>query len=270
MRVEVHQRAGNDDACGHLGEVARIRGAGDQAVLALREFDPVARAVGIEAGHIQRAFVQQAEVGGAVGGVIGLAGHELVDAAGRAVVAHVERHAMGIVLHVGRVFVIETPHGRALGGHAQLVEGVDFHDPAVALFRLRRVQVVVSAFLAGQVGAPGGGAAGAVVQGADDGRPDRRCRRAADLVFGIARVALVVCGRLDRPLAAGIALDFDHRDADRGQGGLLFDFGGGRRVVAAAGEAQDLRIQAFVVDGQQAALVGVHSRDGEEVHAVVL
>src|SRR5690606_13983811 len=141
-----------------------------------------------EAGNIQRALIQQTEVGSAIGRIVSLARYELVDATGGAVIAHVERQTVGIVLHERCVLVRETAHGGALGSGPELVERIDFRHPSVAVLGLRRVQVVVGGLFTGQVCAPGRTAAGAVVQRTHDAAAHHGCGRAGDIEHRVAGV----------------------------------------------------------------------------------
>src|SRR5690606_25631569 len=169
--------------------------------------------------------------------------------------------AVVLVEHVGGVLVVEAAHGGTLDGGGVRVVGVDLHHPAVAFLGLGRVPVVVGGFFAGQVGAPGRGAAGTVVQRADHGGAHGRGGGAADVVDGIAGVALVVARiGVDRPLAVVGAGDLDHRDAHVRQVGA-----GG-----VGGQVERGVVDILVVQDQQAALVGVHAFQRVEVHAVVL
>ncbi len=163
--------------------------------------------------------------------------------------------------------MVEATERRALGRREGAL-GVDLHHPAVAPFRLRRVEVVVGRLLARQVGAPRRPAAGAVVERSDHRRADGAGGRTADVEDGVARVAPVE-GRvlLDGPLAVHEA-DFDDRHADRRQGDLLL-LGGGRGGVVAAAE-EDLRVGRLVVDGQQSTDVRVDAGERVEMHAVVV
>ena len=166
--------------------------------------------------------------------------------------------------------MVEAAHRGALDRRAERAVRIDFDHPAVALLVLGRVEVVVRAFFAGQVGAPRRMAARAVVEHADHGRAYCRSGWAAHAVQRVAGVALVVDRvALDLPLAAGGQLDLDHRDADCRQRDALLLRRGAARGVGAAGE-QDVVVRQFVVDGEQPALLRIDARQREEVHAVMV
>ena len=81
---------------------------GGEAVLAVRQRQPVTGAVFIEAGNIQHAVFQQAHVGGAVVGLVFVFGNKFIDVFEALVVAHIHRQ-----LAVGghgyfRAFVFEA------------------------------------------------------------------------------------------------------------------------------------------------------------------
>jgi hypothetical protein len=111
-------------------------------------------------------------------------------------------------------------------------------------------------------------AAGAVVQRAHHGGADDGRRRAADVVDRVAGVAFVVSrAGFDGPLA-GDLFHLDHRDTHRRQRDLLLLRRRRGRVVRRCKE--NLHVGVFVVQHEQAALVAVHPRQLEEVHAVVV
>ncbi len=143
---------------GALADIARIDSARHQAVLLVDQRAPFPCAIGVEARDIERAVIQQVGIGSAVRRVERAIGHELVDATRRAVITHVEGNAVVAVGHVRNIFMVEPAHGGALRRLGKFLIGVDFDHPAVILLRLRRIEIIVRAFLAGQIGAPGGAA----------------------------------------------------------------------------------------------------------------
>src|SRR5690606_28664136 len=108
---------------------------------------PVAAAVIVEAGHIEGPLVENIAVYPLV---VAGPGDELVNVLVPGVIAGVEHHRLTLL---GRgqptAFVGEAAHGGALFGQAEGVEGIDLHNPALAVG-------LVAIVLAG-VGAGGGG-----------------------------------------------------------------------------------------------------------------
>ena len=111
------------------------RVAGIEAVFAVGEFQPLARAVGVELGHVQRAFVQVFGASGhATVDILGVPhgfGDKLVDVLVARIVAHV--HDDRLARHGGcrpGAFVVEAAQGAALGGRGGGVEGIDLDHPA--------------------------------------------------------------------------------------------------------------------------------------------
>ena len=168
------------------------------------ERQPGKRAVAVELRHIERAVVEQVEVGGAVGRVVGAGGDELVDVIEALVVAEVEHHPAVGGEHVVGGLVLEAAEGGALLRGRGRVGGIDLDDPAEAVGLVRLLgevealvegapavgalgqaeafivgglrvafgqfadEVAVEILLGHHPGAPGGDAAGAVVDGAED------------------------------------------------------------------------------------------------------
>ena len=159
--------------------------------------------VAVEAGDVEGASVEQVQVRPAVAAGEAAGGDELVDVLEPGVVAHVERDAAVVGDVRSGAFVLEPAHRGALARYRGGVGGVDLDDPAeperlvgfageveagVMQFplplrwslvevdavvqgaqggvgdRLDVGEVLVEVLLAGQHRAPGGGAAGAVVQ----------------------------------------------------------------------------------------------------------
>ena len=187
-----------------------------------------------------------------------------------------------VLLALGRVPAVGVP---ARFGQAVALERHDLAGAALGVVAGGAADDVEVVLFAGQVGAPGRVAAGAVVVHAEGfgaggrqlvdqlgvafGRAahvHRRGRVHAAVVFGAAHHLHVV--------AAGLALDLDHAGAVGVD--FLVDLGGRALAVhgGAAGGVQAIRLHhVFVVDAQQAAgrgagveLAVLHA---EEIHAVV-
>ncbi len=173
-----------------------------------------------------------------------------------------------------------------VGGLPAVVLAQPFLGDAVALVRhalgmVGRVavdEVVVPVLLAGEVGAPGGDAHGAVVEGADHlppagvggGLHERVAgQRAAELHGGEGGDAAVVARAGDPlPVAAAVLLHLDDADA---VGGLLLLHVLHLALAIDVDDAGGVQggVDVLVVDHQQAVVVG-RLRKGEEVHAVVV
>ena len=162
---------------------------------------------GLEAGHIEGALVQQIPVGGVIARRHLVLRDEAVDVLPPLVIAEVDHGAAILVDGEGRILMLETAKGGALLRGGGGIAGIDFHHPAEAvrlLGMLREIEalvepvpakarilggqavaggalvqlqlalaaeVAVEVLLAGEVGAPGGLAIGAVVEGAKGGAP---------------------------------------------------------------------------------------------------
>jgi hypothetical protein len=152
-----------------------------------------------------------------------------------------------------------------------------------------RAEVAVPVLLAGQVGAPGRAAIGAIVQGAQHlgatgvgGRAHQRMsrRRALQRHGRVAMDAAVVGRLLDmRPRPVGGPPDMDHADAMRGLRLARHLQRERREPVGRAGGGGDgveiLGVDVLVVHDQQAFVAAVAERvagriEGEEAHAVVV
>ena len=234
---------------------------------------------------------------------------ELVEVVEALVVARVRHHVAGFGHdHVGALVLEAAQRGVLLRGRRR-VEGVDFHDPAEAVglvggagvagvearvveFPLSRRglvgqpvalvlgrgagrdEVPVEVLLAGEDGAPGGGAAGAVAQRAEDaapggvgGGPDQRRagHRAGELVRRVVEVAAVQPGALDVGPRRVLVLAFQLDDGEPVRGGAdLPDIGGGHR-----GREHDGLVGVFVV-GEQHGAAALAAGDLEDVGVVVV
>ena len=106
---------------------------GGEAVLAVHQREPVAAAVFIEAGNIERALFQQAHIGGAVARLIAVFRHEFINVFKALVIAHIHSQAaVGGNGHFG-AFVFEAPQRGVFARCGFGVERVDFHHPAEAV-----------------------------------------------------------------------------------------------------------------------------------------
>ena len=290
--------------------LARKAGGGVQAALPGGECQPLPAAVGIEARHVERAVVEQLAVGRKAAGAHRVARDKFVDVLKARVLAHVDHGAAIDGLHHERTFVRGAAERGALDGRAGRVEGVDLHHPAVAVELIgvargvealvvlvpavavalrpqapaprmrvglgRAVEVADEVFFAGEVGAPGRYAVGAVVEGAAYLRAAGVERGAHERVAGGRALqahrrgggdaARVAARAQHRPAALGVALHFDDRHAVRGLR-LGHLFGAPRR--RAVGVQQAL-IGVLVVDHQQAALALRRAFERKEMHAVVV
>ena len=262
---------------------------------------------GLEAGHIEGALVQQIPVGGVIARRHLVLRDEAVDVLPPLVIAEVDHGAAILVDGEGRILMLETAKGGALLRGGGGIAGIDFHHPAEAvrlLGMLREIEplvkfvptkarilggqtvaggalvqrrlalateVAVEVLLAGEVGAPGGLAIGAVVEGAKGGAP---LGIGLGLEQGMARRRAAQChgGRggdaaVEGPLGVGLPLAIDAHQLH--QGDPVGRLGLGDRLCTeglAAIREQIFVVGVFVVDGEQGAI----RAQGEEAHAVVV
>ncbi len=189
----------------HVGLAFEAVGSG-QRPLAVHQRQPLHPTARIEARHVERALVQQVQVGLPLGGPIARRRDELVEVVEALIVAGVDHHAAVPIDDHRRALMLEAAQGGALAGHEGGIVGVDLHHPAkaVGLVGLARhvearhvpvpavaeaalaqavarmvlalaarvgifveiAEIAVEVFLRDEHGAPGGLAAGTVVEGA--------------------------------------------------------------------------------------------------------
>ena len=328
---DVGRQAGIDQHFALVGEARPGRGAGGLEGLVLEvQGQPVARAVGVETGHVEGAFVEQA-TGLAQQRQVLATADVLVDVFVLRVVAGVA-HQGAAGLHRGedQALVGKAAKGAVLDRGGIRVEGVDLDDPAevvgfvavvtagigglaggiealefvagqgipaeaaaaaqaIALEFARQVgvargEVAGPVLLAGQVGAPGRVAVGAVVLratgggavGAVQGLEQGMAARRADHLHrrGGGDAAVVAAGH-HLPVAEAVAADLDDGHAV-GVDFLAHFLGRGAQAVQCGRSVgvQQRRVDVLVVEHQQA-VVGaapatVTAVDGEEVHAVMV
>ena len=269
-----------------------VRGQGAPAV------DLGGRGVAGELGHVEGALVHQAHVVLLVALADLLGRDELVQVVVALVVAGVDHGVAGRGDHGGAGLVLEAAQEGVLHGRGGRVLGVDLDDPAEAvglvlvaglgqveavvdllpaaagggggdavallLGRAAALEVLVEVLLAGEHGAPRGGAAGAVVQGAQhagagrvlDGLEQRVAGgRAADLELGGAGDAAVAAAAAD-VLPRGAAL------------GAL-EVHDGQAVGLEADVDDVLEVRGDVLRGEHDVLVGVLVVGDEVAGAVV-
>ena len=186
--------------CGQSGVDEHVGLAGEQRAvqwaLTKDQWQPYARAVVVELGHVQRAFVQQ----GAIGHTSGFAVHafrdELVDVFVDGVIAGITDD--GLTFHPRlehHTFMGKTAERRALDGCAVGVEGVEFHHPAKAI---RFIAVILRG-----IGARGGDVEAAVFVGTVVGQLPA-VTRSGWAAFGVAHT---IAGLFTRTIAWGHLVD---------------------------------------------------------------
>ena len=214
----VHLGGADGVGCGPgVDQDVGLGGEAGQGRVGLGEGDPLARAVRLELGHVQRALVE---------GVLALGerqppvpvGDVAVDVLEALVVAHVHDDLLGPGLGDPRPLVLEAAEGGALDRHRRRAERVDLGDPSEAVGLVghgvdleagvggvpqvseaagadavaglqgvggrRLAEVPVEVLLTGQVRAPRRVAHGAVVERAEDDRAGRVLRRLEEGVAG--------------------------------------------------------------------------------------
>ncbi len=135
----------------HVGLTGKSVGGGERS-RAVDQLQPGERAVGVEAGHRQRALVEQGHIGGAVLGVVSALGDESIDILVPLVVARIDRDP-AIAAHHGRgALVLEAAERRMLYRRRGRIVGIVFDDPAEAI-RFVRLLLDVEA---GEIIAPRG------------------------------------------------------------------------------------------------------------------
>ena len=276
----------------------------------MRQLQPAAGVVLIKARHIQRAVIEQVEIGLAVFRVVRLAGDKFIDVFKALVVAHIHHHAIVRRQHQHGAFVLDAAQRGALDRGGFGVERVDFHHPAKAVRFVRgdlavkaevglrpfvagvggldAVALVVSAqfavvgeviapvFFTGQVGAPRRLAIGAVVQRAQHAHAlgvvlgFHQCVALGRAADGARGGGGDATGQRRRAHHAPALAGVFHFNHRHAHGGLRL---GGFLVVPVghAVRVQQAIIGVFVVDGQQAALAVRRAKRQREVgHAVVV
>jgi hypothetical protein len=287
-------------------DLALVREA-DERPLAGAHRQPAPAAAGVEARDVQRAVVEQLGVGLEAAGLDPVAADELVDVLEARVLAAVDDGAAVLRHRHPGAFVRGAAERGALDRRARRVVGVDLDHPAeavglvgvahgvealvvlvpavapavladapAALVRgglVGAAEVAGEVLLAGEVGAPGRHARGAVVEGAErqpPGRVGRRLhhrvagRRPADRERRVRREAPRVARRPHRLPAVALEPHLADRDAVRGL--ALLHLLGGPRLHAAG--VQQAVVGVLVVHHEQAARRAALER--EEVDAVVV
>ncbi len=237
---------------------------------------------------------------------------ELVEVVEALVVAHVRGDVAALPEDHVRALVLEAAERGVLHGRLAGLERVDLDDPAEAVrlvlvaggagvvagvdglpaagrrlvgeavalvrdARARGAEVAGEVLLAGEHGAPRGGAAGAVAERAEDARAlgvvlgaqrrgsRGRARHGEGRVRGDAAVA-VVADRVGPRLADGLAAERDDGHAVRGlaDAALLGELG-----VVGGGREHDVLVRVLVVGDEERLLVPRVDRDDVEVVVVV-
>lgn len=163
--------------------LALVRRLRHQRAVAPLQRQPFARAVGVEAGHVQRALVEQCAAG--AGLVVRLGADELVDVFIARVVAEITHHRLAFQRRVEHhALVREAAEMGTLDRHAGGVERIDFHHPAEGVGFVAVIQGGIAGLGAGI-------------------EADERVGAAVGLVPGIAR-GLVAIAMVDAGKEGGV------------------------------------------------------------------
>ena len=101
-----------------------------QAILPEDKRQPVAAAVFVEPGDVQRAGRQQLHIGFAVRGIVFFIRNKFIDVLKLLVVTHINHHAIIGGERDGCPLMLEAAQRGVLARGGGRVVGIDFHDPA--------------------------------------------------------------------------------------------------------------------------------------------